>query len=70
MYLYRILELGEMVKQLRAQNIEKESNLTALRSSLNRMVSSVALESFTFNHLTDTSIQRDLQIRTIEPTKQ
>ncbi len=70
MYLYRILELGEMVKQLRAQNIEKESNLTALRSSLDRMVSSVALESFTFNHLADTSIQRDLQIRIIEPTKQ
>lgn len=65
MYLYRILELGEMVKQLRAQNIEKESNLTALRSSLDRMVSSVAVESFTFNHLADTSIQRDLQIRTI-----
>ncbi len=70
MYLYRILELSEMVKQLRAQNIEKESNLTALRSSLDRMVSSVALESFTFNHLADTSIQRDLQIRIIEPTKQ
>ncbi len=70
MYLYRILELGEMVKQLRAQNIDKESNLTALRSSLDRMVSSVALESFTFNHLADTSIQRDLQIRIIEPTKQ
>jgi len=36
----RILELGEMVKQLRAQNSDKESNLAALRSSLDRMVSS------------------------------
>ncbi len=64
MYLYRILELGEMVKQLRAQNIEKESNLAALQSSMDRMVSSVEVESFTFNHLADTSIQRDLQMRT------
>lgn len=38
-YFGRILELGEMVKQLRAQNSEKESNLTALRSNLDKMVS-------------------------------
>lgn len=43
-YLCRILELGEMVKQLRAQNGDKESNLAALRSSLDRMVSSDTVE--------------------------
>lgn len=43
-YLCRILELGEMVKQLRAQNSDKENNLAALRSSLDRMVSSDTVE--------------------------